>query len=78
MKALKKIWLRLIISIIFGAFAAELVHYNTGNSSPQLSSMIMLFVGSVVFIVLSLLVWISQSWGLFFPKDVDDKDILDK
>lgn len=77
MKILKKIWFRVLISIVLGAIIAELYHFKTGNSSPQLGNMILVFVGSVIFSVLSLFVWSTKAWGLFFPKDSNDDNILD-
>ncbi len=78
MKVLKKLWVRLIIGILLGAIASALYHYKTGSVSPETGNMILLFVGSIVFSFLSLIVWAVKAWDLFFPKKTGRDDILDE
>ncbi len=80
MKYIRKLWIRILLSLFLGAFLAELVHVKTGNSSPELSNII-LWLGAIVsFSLLSFIVWLDKYRYYFFLKDSEtktDSKILD-
>ena len=82
MKYLRKIWVRLLISVIVGGVLAEAFHYRTGNNDPQISNTLVLMGSVVTFILLSAIVWATVFLAYLFPnwfaEEELDQDILDK
>lgn len=79
MTFIKKIWARILISLLFGGAISELIIIKTGNASY--SSMIPTFI---CFVVLTAIVWFDNYKYYFFPnwgsknkKDLENNNILD-
>ena len=80
MKYIRKLWVRIVVSLLTGGFAAEFVHVKTGNASPELSNLILVVVGFLMFFLLSTVVWFDKYKYYFFPHWDDkakEEDILD-
>jgi len=78
MKHIKKIWVRLLLSVLAGGVMAEIVHMKTGNSSPEASNMIVYLGAIIMFSFLSFIVWVEKYRYYFFPEKTNtESDILD-
>jgi len=80
MKYIRKLWVRIILSLLTGAFFAELVHVRTGHQSIEASNLILVIGGMLTFFLLSTLVWFDKYKYYFFPHWDDqakEEDILD-
>ncbi len=82
MKYLRKIWIRILLSLIIGGILAEMYHLMHGTIEPRLFNTL-LYMGAVVtFILLSAIVWGTAFLVYLFPswfsEEELDKDILDK
>lgn len=80
MEIIKKLWVRIILSLFLGGVLAEIVHFRTGNSS---ASNILVLIGFIImFFILSLTVWFNIYKYYFFPnwksKVNSNENILDE
>ncbi|NOS91760.1 MAG: hypothetical protein HOP30_07545 [Cyclobacteriaceae bacterium] len=53
---LQKAWVRVIVSLLAGGFATEIMHITTGDPNRPMSTNFTLAFGLIVFIVLTYLV----------------------
>jgi len=56
MKYLRKIWVRIIISLFFSSFFAELIHVLTGDPNRPRGENFTLLYAVIIFVVLSIIV----------------------
>ena len=78
MKYIKKVWLRILISIFSGSILAELFHMKTGNSSNEVSNSIMIITAIIIFCLLTFYVLFDKYKHYYFSdKSSEDNDILD-
>ena len=56
MNLLRKVWFRIIISLIGGGFITELIHVSTGEPNRPMKSNYSLLYGVIIFIVLTFIV----------------------
>ena len=77
MKYIKKLWARLLISLLFGSAITEVIHIKTGSVSDAF----VMPLAILCFVLLSALVWFDAHKYYFFPnlgsKDKENSDILD-
>jgi ABC-type Mn2+/Zn2+ transport system permease subunit len=80
MKHLKKIWVRVLISLLFGGVCSEINHIRTGSPSIETSNILVWMGAIITFVILSLIVWFDKYKYYFFPpkdKETEDESILD-
>jgi len=53
MKYLRKIWLRIIISLIGGGMVMELLHITTGDANRPMGANFSLLFGLIIFVAIS-------------------------
>jgi len=56
MKYLKKIWVRIIVSLLAGGLITELIHISTGDPNRPMTTNLTLFYALIVYGVLTLIV----------------------
>ncbi len=56
MNLLRKVWFRMIISLLGGGAITELIHISTGDPNRPMTSNNSVFYGLIIFIVLTLIV----------------------
>lgn len=74
MKIIKKLWIRILLSLLFGGFLTELFHLKTGEVLN-----VLLWIGfAISFSILSMIVWLNKYRYYFLPKEPEsENDILD-
>ncbi len=77
MKYIRKIWVRLLISVLAGGMCAELAHIRVGEISEQASTTIMWMSTGIIFGLFSLIVWFEKYRHYYFPKKEKESDVLD-
>lgn len=55
MKYLRKIWVRAIISMLFGALTTEIIHIATGDPNRPMGTNFTLIYALIVFLILTFL-----------------------
>lgn len=56
MKYLRKTWIRVIVSLIGGGMATEIIHISTGDPNRPMTTNPSLFFAVIIFVVLSFIV----------------------
>lgn len=56
MKYLKKIWIRVVVSLIGGGMATELIHISTGDPNRPMTTNPSLLYAVIIFVILSFIV----------------------
>ena len=64
MKYLKIIWIRIIVSLIGGGMATELIHISTGNPNRPMVQNHSLLYGIVIYIILSAIIKYRENKNL--------------
>jgi uncharacterized membrane protein YozB (DUF420 family) len=82
MRIIKKVWVRILISLFAGALFSELMDQRTGNYSVETSNKYVYFFGIITYILLTVLIWginYLKYWkGYSSSNDNhDNDDILD-
>ena len=82
MRAIKKVWVRILISLFVGGIFSELMHIRTGDASVETSNNHVYTFGIFTYILLTVLIWVSnylKYWkGYSISKNNhDNDDILD-
>ncbi len=77
MKYIKKVWVRILLSLLMGGMLAEIVHIKLGDISQQTSTTIVWMGAGIAFGFLSLLVWIAKYRYYYFSHKEKEEDILD-
>ena len=70
MQLIKKIWVRVLISLLFGGFVTEIIHIKTGNPT-DVPVMPLAFLS---FLLLTALVWLDNYKYYFFPNRYSKND----
>ncbi len=78
MKYIKKLWVRIIISLLMGGVLVELINVTLGTIPEQSSGLMVLIGAGLTFGFLSLIVWFDKYRYYYFPdKTKEEEDVLD-
>jgi len=77
MKFLRKIWVRILLSLFMGGMVAETVHIKFGDIPQQTSTTIVWIGAGIAFGLLSLIVWIEKYRYYYFSNNNEEENILD-
>ena len=56
MKHLKKVWIRIIVSLLLGGITSETLHISTGDPNRPMTTNLTLLYALIAFVVLTLVV----------------------
>ncbi len=78
MKVIKKVWVRILLSLFVGGMFAEIMHIRTGDASVETSNKYVYVMGFVTYLVLTGFIWFSNYLKYWKgSKTVVNDDILD-
>lgn len=56
MKYVKKTWIRVLVSLIGGGMATEIIHISTGDLNRPMTTNLSLFYAAIIFVILTFIV----------------------
>lgn len=79
MKLIKKVWFRVIHSLIIGGMFSEMMHIKTGDSAIITSNKYVFTVGFISYISLTGIILLSNYLTYYkgYSKPYKDEDVLD-
>lgn len=80
MKYIRKLWSRLLISLVGGSFATELLVISTGKGAIRGGSMMLLLIAALIFSILSGIVFFEKYkyyWFDYKESKESREDVLD-